>query len=73
LVGSVITAGNDPLLIDVAFGSLSPGDRLEAMTALGHFDQFPATTPSVGYLFSQETVAGATPDPDAPRKNRRLG
>ena len=36
LVESVITAENDPLLIDVAFGSLSPGDRLEAMTALGH-------------------------------------
>jgi len=36
----VITAENDPLLIDVAFGSLSPGDRLEAMTALGHEDPF---------------------------------
>jgi len=34
----------------------------KAMTALGHFDQFPATPPSVGYLFGQETVAGATPD-----------
>jgi len=40
LVGSVITAENDPLLIDVAFGPLSPGDRLEAMTALGHEDPF---------------------------------
>ena len=29
---------------------------------MGHFDQFPATYPSVGYLFGQETVAGATPD-----------
>jgi len=28
---------------------------------LGHFDQFPAISPSVGYLFGQETVAGATP------------
>jgi hypothetical protein len=32
------------------------------MTASGHFDQFPATSPSVSYLFGQETVAGATPD-----------
>jgi hypothetical protein len=42
LVGSVITAENDPLLIDVAFGSLSPGDRLEAMTALGQTSSFVA-------------------------------
>jgi len=28
----------------------------------GILDQFPATSPSVGYLFGQETVAGATSD-----------
>jgi hypothetical protein len=28
---------------------------------MGHFDQFPATSPSVGYLFGQETVVGETP------------
>jgi hypothetical protein len=29
---------------------------------MGHFDQFAAISPSVGYLFGQETVAAATPD-----------
>jgi hypothetical protein len=29
---------------------------------MGHFDLFPAISPSVDYLFGQETVAGATPD-----------
>ena len=29
---------------------------------MGHFEQFPATSTSVGYLLGQETVAGATPD-----------
>jgi hypothetical protein len=29
------------------------------MTAKGHFDQFPAISPSGGYLFGQETSAGA--------------
>jgi len=28
---------------------------------MGHFYQFPATSPSDGYLFSQETVAGQPP------------
>ena len=31
------------------------------MAGLGHFYQFPATSPSDGYLFSQETVAGQPP------------
>jgi len=29
---------------------------------MGHFDQFPEISPSVGYLFGQETVTGATPN-----------
>jgi hypothetical protein len=30
------------------------------MTALEHFDPFPWTHPSVGYLFGYETLAGVT-------------
>jgi len=38
------------------------------VTAKGHFDQFPAISPSVGYLFGQETFAGASGnDEDAPK------
>jgi len=55
-------------LIDVAFGSLSPGDRLEAMTALGHQDAFLRPRLSGRYRFSQGTLAG-TPgnERDAPK------
>jgi hypothetical protein len=46
-------------LIDVAFGSLSPGDRLEAMTALGHDARFPSPRLSAGCGFRKETIAGS--------------
>ena len=39
------------------------------MAGLGHFYQFPATSPSDGYLFSQETVAGQPPTGEV-RRNR---
>jgi len=35
---------------------------------MGHFDQFPAISPRVGYLFGQETVAGTTPTSEVRRK-----
>ena len=47
---------------------LSRSPRVSSTAAVGHFDQFPAISPSVGYLFGQETVAGASGnDEDAPR------
>src|SRR6516225_2102893 len=39
-----------------------PVPRRPRRSLVGHFEQFPATSTSVGYLLGQETVAGATPD-----------
>ena len=39
-------------------------------SALGHFDQFPSTHPSVGYLFGHETFAGSTATGEERRKRR---
>jgi hypothetical protein len=40
---------------------------------MGHEDQFASHPPSVGYLFGQETVTGATPDGrSAPKPAGRL-
>jgi hypothetical protein len=46
--------------------------RPTSRSAVGHFDQFPSTSPGVGCPFGQETFAGATGnDGDAPKATVR--
>ena len=54
-------------LSNLAAGGSSPRTA-RAVAGVGHEDQFPATSPSVGYLFGQETVARATPDGEVRRE-----